>query len=415
MASPQDARVRINTMAPIKDAFLDDTGTVLGTIETNIGCQLRIWSAAGGQPRSPSISLASSSVRCRFDVTAARIAVIENNSLLLYVTASGERVIAPLIKSERIDSISFSPDGSKLAVVSGVQVDVRDAATGHLFFPPLAHRFKVSSAVFSPDSKRLAVCTTDSAVGSSCYAQIWDVTTGQPAGGKLWHRDGVQAASWRGNGQQLITVSEDGVGRIWSIPSGEVVGKEIRHRAEISHIALRSRPELALTASLDLTARLWDGEDGDPVSPAYRFPYHLKRVWFCPDSTQFVAQESGGPTWTQGIDSQESPQPVLQTLADVLAGRSPLDGQADEFQSAKALAARWEELRSIHPEWFSVSGDELLAWRRCQVERFQAAKQRRSELFHLKEILRVNPANTNALQRERRLEEILATDKTKPL
>jgi WD40 repeat protein len=415
IASPQEARVRIDTAAPIRDAFLSDTGSLLGTVETNRGYHLRIWSATGGQQRSPSISLASSSVRCRFDATAARIAVIENNSFSLYSVASGERVIPPLIKSERIDSISFSPDGSKLAVVSGDQVDVRDMATGHLVFPPLAHQFKVSTAVFDPNSKRLATCTTDSAVGSACYAQVWDLTTGQPSGNKLWHRDGVQAASWSGNGQHLITVSEDGGGRIWSIPSGEVIGREIHHRAEISHVALRSQPELALTASLDLAARLWDGEDGDPVSPAYRFPSRLKRVWFCPGSTEFVAQESGGPTWIQEIDSAESPQPVLQALADVLAGHSPLYGQADEFQSAKALAARWEELRALRPEWFSVSSDELLAWRRCQVERFHAAKQRRFELFHLNEILRLNPASTNALQRRTRLEEILSTDKTKPL
>ena len=413
MASPQEPRVRINTVAPIKDAFLSDTGSLLGTVETNQSCHLRIWSAAGGQPRSPSIPLASPSVRCRFDAIDARIAVIENNSLSLYGVSSGQRAIPPLIKSERIHSISFSPDGSKLAVVSSDGVDVREVATGHLVFPPLTHQFKVRTAVFSPDSKHLAICTTDSAVGSSCYAQVWDLTTGQPVGGKLWHRDGVQAAAWSGNGQHLITVSEDGVGRIWSIPSGELVGKEIRHRAQTSHIALRSEPELALTASLDLTARLWDGKDGEPISPAYRFPDGLKRVWFCPDSTRFVAQESGGPTWMQEINSAQSPQPLLQALADVLAGRSPLYGQADEFKGAKGLAARWEELRSVHPEWFSVSSDELLAWRRCQVERFHAAKHRRFELFHLNEILRLSPANTNALQRKKRLEEILETENGK--
>lgn len=413
MASPQEARARINTVAPIKDAFLNDTGSLLGTIETNGSCQLRIWGATGGQPRSPPILLASSSVRCRFDATGSRVAAIENNSLSLYVVSSGQRVMPPLINSERIDSISFSPDGRKLAVVSGDRVDVRDAATGHLVFPSLAHQFKVSTAVFSPDSKWLAVCTTDSAVGSSCYAQIWDATTGHPVGGKLWHQDGVQAAAWSGNGQRLITVSEDGTGRIWSIPGGEVIGKEMRHRAEVSHVALRSQPPLALTASSDLTARLWGGEDGEPVSPAYRFPGRLKRVWFSLDAAQFVTQESGGPMWVQEIDSEVSPPPVLQTLADVLAGRSPLYGQANEFKGAKALAARWDELRSMNPEWFTVSNDAVLAWRRCQVERFYQVKQRRFELFQLNEILRLYPTNTNALQRKKRLEEILALEKAR--
>jgi WD40 repeat protein len=79
------ARVRINTTAPIRHAFLSDTGSLIGTIETNR--HLRVWSGTSGQPRSPSIPLASSSGRGWFDPTETSVTVVENNSLSIYEVA----------------------------------------------------------------------------------------------------------------------------------------------------------------------------------------------------------------------------------------------------------------------------------------------------------------------------------------
>jgi WD40 repeat protein len=404
--SPDKARARINTAAPIRHAFLSDTGSLIGTIESNR--HLRVWSATSGQPRSPSIPLASASGRGRFDPTETRVAVVESNSLSIYDVASGRRVSQPILKGDPIHGIAFSPDGNYLAVVSRDQVEIREVATGNMVFPPLTHQFTVSAVIFSPDSKRIAICTSESGVGTSCYAQVTDLSTGHSVGRKLWHRDGVQSAAWSGDGQRLITVSEDGTGRIWSIPTGEVIGRELHHRDQVLDIALRSNPQLALTSSFDGTVTIWDGENGERVSPLYHFPTGVKRVWLCPQPTRFLAQEVNGVTWMQEIHLPKSPPTDLLSLADVLSGHSPLYGQADEFAGAKALAARWQELRSIHPEWFSVSDVDLKAWRHAHVTRFRDAKQRRFELFHVNETLRLNPGNTNAVARKKRLDEILA-------
>jgi WD40 repeat protein len=407
MESPGKAHLRINTPAPIRSAFFSDAGTLIGTIETNR--HLRVWSATSGQPRSPALPLASSSARARIDPTGTRVTVLEhNNSLSIYHVASGERVCQPIIKSERIDLIGLSPDGNKLALVSSNQVEIRQMTTGNVLFPLFTQQFKVSAVVFSPDSRRIAICTTDLGVGRSCYAEVTDLSTGQSVGRKLWHRDGVLAAAWSADGQRLITVSEDGTGRIWSIRTGEVIGRELHHREQVLDLDLRSNPQLAVTSSADGTARIWNGENGEPVSPVYHFPAAAKRVWLSPESTRFIGEGVNSVIWMQEIHCPKSPPTDLLSLADVLSGHSPLYGQADEFAGAKALAARWRELRSIHPEWFSVSNVDLSAWRHANLTRFRDAKQRRFELFHVKEALRLNPGNTNAIARKKRLDEILA-------
>ena len=294
------------------------------------------------------------------------------------------------MKDERINSLSFSPDGNKFAILSSDLVEVCELVTGRLFFAPLSRQFKVSAAVFSPDSKRLVTCTSDSAIGSR-YAQMWNAITGQPLGEKMWHRDGVTAAAWSNDGDRLLAVSEQGIGQIRFVPSGEPIGREIRHREQISHVVLRQTPDLALTASRDNTATLWDAKTGDAVSPPYRFPDSVKKVWFCPELTQFVVQESGGPVWVQAIAAMDWPLSILQDVADLLAGRSALFGQVNDSKGARALAARWEDLRSAYPEFFSVSNEEVLHWRRAESERYRQAKQHRFEFFQLKEILRISP------------------------
>jgi WD40 repeat protein len=413
VAYPEETRSRVRTTAPLKDAALNASGSRLWTIEnhSSTGRVIRVWDTRRGEALSPPIHAVAASLRTYFDPTDAHLAVVEHNSVSLHDVKSGRRVFPPIVKDERIRSISFSPDASRFALVMSEQVELRDARTGRLLAPALAHQFKVGAAVFSPDSRRLITCTCDGEIASR-YAQVWDAATGTPVGGRLWHQDGVTAAAWLPDGRSLITASEQGVGRIWSIPGGETMGREMLHREQILSVALRPNPRLALTASRDYTARLWDAGTGDAVSPAYRFPDYAAKAWFGSDLTRFIVQEIGGPIWVQEVDLVERPLPVLQDLADVLAGRPALSGQADDFNGAKILSARWENLRAMAPGWFSVSEDEELHWRRTQRERFQQTKRRRPELFQVERILRLLPGNPAALQRQQRLEEAIAQEKS---
>jgi hypothetical protein len=129
--------------------------------------------------------------------------------------------------------------------------------------------------------------------------------------------------------------------------------------------------------------------------------------------TRFVAQELGGPIWVQEVDLIEVPSPVLQDLADVLTGRSALHAQTDDFNAARDLAARWEKTRARHPEWFAVTKEDVLAWRRMEAERFRQRKHHAFELFHVNEIIRAYPANTNAVLHKKRLEEMLRKESVK--
>ena len=72
----------------------------------------------------------------------------------------------------QIISISFSPDGKRLAAANGGTAKIWDATSGKELLDPGASK-QINSVCFSPDGKRLATTSYDKT------AKIWDATSGQ--------------------------------------------------------------------------------------------------------------------------------------------------------------------------------------------------------------------------------------------
>jgi len=402
---------RIPTTGSLAGVCLNRTGTRVATVEGSTQRVVRVWSATNGQALSPAIELSSSKTKCSFDSTGDYLALVENSSVAVVAVSSGRRSFAPIVKDIPIREVSFSPDGRRCAVVAGHEVDVRDLATGRSCFASLVHPIPVEKAVFSPNSEQIVTCTSDQTI-HSCYAQVWDLNTGQPVGGKLWHRDGVKHAAWCSDGQRLVTVGEDGVGQIWQ--NGQPVGTLLHHQDQIESVAVGGQPEVILTASWDATARLWDAETGLPIGPAYRCWYALVWARIIPNTTRFVTHEIDAESQLHEARPADEAVETLREIADVLAGRSPRFGTADEFEAARALIAAWQKLRGVHPELFAVPDADALAWHYDEAGRCAVAKLRRPELLHLNEILRLAPNKSRTLARKAHVEEVLRNQAVKP-
>ena len=75
--------------------------------------------------------------------------------------------------SYSVNSVAFSPDGSRIASGSGDQtVRIWDAKTGVHLTTLKSHSYSVNSVAFSPDGSHIASSSSDKTV------QIWDTMTG---------------------------------------------------------------------------------------------------------------------------------------------------------------------------------------------------------------------------------------------
>lgn len=179
--------------------------------------------------------------------------------------AESPTAIHESVFSDRVLTLAFSPDGTRLATGGGQpsrsgQIILWDVATRTPTQSlPDAHSDTVSSVVFSRDGQRLASAAADK------FAKLFDTADGRFLRSFEGHTDQVLGVGFKADGTELATASSDLTVKIWDAETGEQrrtipgFGKQV---TSIRYVGLTS--EIA-TSSGDKTVRLHRTNDGGLV------------------------------------------------------------------------------------------------------------------------------------------------------
>ena len=131
-------------------------------------------------------------------------------------TGGGDSPIA-----DRVNALSFRPDGLRLASGSGEptrggEVRVWDPASGqHLYGFTNVHSDAVLALAWSPDGQRILTG------GADRFARVIDVANGRVSSTLEGHSGHVLAVSWRADGRVVATGGADGAIKFWTLGSAD--------------------------------------------------------------------------------------------------------------------------------------------------------------------------------------------------
>ncbi|KIM19665.1 hypothetical protein M408DRAFT_31025 [Serendipita vermifera MAFF 305830] len=239
-----------------------------------------------------------------------------DNTIRVWDAETGETVVGPLEgHTNSVNSVSFSPDGRR--IVSGSSdytIQVWDAETGESVVGPLeGHDGFVNAVSFSPDGTRIVSGSDDRSIW------VWDAKTGETVMGPLEsHAECVNSVSFSPDGSKIVSGSFDNTIRVWDAQTGETLMKSIQsHDGCINSVSFSSDGTRIVSGSFDSTIRIWDAETGETVVGPLKG--HNNLIWsvsFSPNGTRIVSASSDN---TIRVWDAETGETLMETLEDHLS------------------------------------------------------------------------------------------------
>jgi WD40 repeat protein/transcriptional regulator with XRE-family HTH domain len=143
------------------------------------------------------------------DGTRAATATGKGN-ITIWDINSGKEVMTLSGHTSNVNALAYSPDGTRLAS-NAETVKIWDALTGKELRTLPARGYSVS---FSPDGTRLATASDNGT------ATVWDVATGKALQTLRGHAGSIFSVAFSPDGNRLVTGSADSTIKVWDVSPG---------------------------------------------------------------------------------------------------------------------------------------------------------------------------------------------------
>lgn len=194
-------------------------------------------------------------------------------------TGSGLEMRAFSAQQGPVQSLTFSPDGGRLASGNAAgTVQIWDTKDGKALLTLQGKTGAIHHIAFSPDGTRLAA-------SAGYTVRVWDAINGQELQ-SLRHVTDVNGIAFSPDGLLLASGGADRAVRLWDVVTGLKLLTLEGHTGFVSSVAFSPDRALLASAGSDQTVKLWDLHSGQEL---HTLKGHLGEVWsiaFWPDGTR---------------------------------------------------------------------------------------------------------------------------------
>jgi WD40 repeat protein len=216
------------------------------------------------------------------------------------VDPQNEQVVATTEQlSGKVNSISFSQDGSLFVASSGIPglygvATIFRTADGSVVSHIRGHRDALYDARLSPDGELLATCSHDRQIN------VWNVATGELIRTLSGHNGAVFEVTFSADGLLLASASADETVKVWSVATGERLDTLGQPEGEQCAVAFSPDTRWIVAGGADRQVRMWQLLSRDkPQTNAMKFSRTahestIVKLAFAPDGSKLVSGSEGG-------------------------------------------------------------------------------------------------------------------------
>ena len=213
---------------------------------------VRLWETKSGIPIGSPLNHDAPVVALAFNFDGSLLASASRDALYLWKLPSGEAAHEPLLPSDTITMLAFSPTDNTLAIVGSQHViQVMDAASGTMRPTSMSHGGAVRSVAFSSDGRWLV------SAGDDHQARMWNLSHDNESAILMRHPAEVTGASFLWSDRTIVTACHDGFLRLWDAKSGRPIGIPMKHHTGVNSIVTGPDGTRVVSICDDKSAFLW--------------------------------------------------------------------------------------------------------------------------------------------------------------
>ena len=211
----------------------------------------------------------------------------DDQTIRIWNANNGENLQTFYDQTINVTNAVYSPDGTRIAsVIGNGQVSVLDAPTGRELLRLAGHSSNIRTVAFSPDGMRIVTAGIDKT------ARIWSVGPSREFltlvnGPAILSQIGAKLA-YSSDGTQLAVAYSDPTAKVWEVPTGKLLFRLSGHTDEVIFIAYSSDGSQTVTASRDGTAKVWDAKTGKEFLTLSGHKDAVFGVAFSPDGSRLA-------------------------------------------------------------------------------------------------------------------------------